>query len=50
MQINSELQQLRSTLKESPLEASEVLWEIVNRYVALDDSDGSTEDQLPAAA
>ncbi|HBN78104.1 MAG TPA: polysaccharide biosynthesis protein [Planctomycetaceae bacterium] len=37
MQINSDLQQLQSSLNDNPSALSDTLWEVVNRYVALDD-------------
>ena len=48
MQINNELQQLCEALDGDSNQIADSLWEIVNRYVALDDSDGSTD--VPAAA
>ncbi len=50
MQINNELQQLKETLNGEPAHIAESLWEIVNQYVALDDSAGSGTEKIPAAA
>lgn len=50
MQINNELQQLKGILNSEPAEIADSLWAIVNRYVALDDSGGSTIEEISTAA
>ncbi len=49
MQINNELQKIKAILNDEPSRIADVLWNIVNRYVALDDSAGTAAD-IPAAA
>ncbi|HCS54829.1 nucleoside-diphosphate sugar epimerase/dehydratase [Rubinisphaera sp.] len=48
MQINSDLQQLEGSLNESPEELAKTLWQVVNRYVALDDVQSDSRSRSAA--
>ncbi len=48
MQINSDLQQLQDSLNDDPADLAATLWEVVGRYVALDDAEIDTRSRTAA--
>lgn len=50
MEMNSDLAQLNSAIRNHNFNADSTLWSVVDRYVAIDDQASSQKTSYPAAA